>query len=182
MIGLFIGSFNPPTIAHMGICLKLEKKLKKIVLVPVNSNDKNLIDINERINMLNVLKNKYSFLEISKVMKKYSYLNFRIIDLLKKEYGHVAIMGSDLLEKFTSFDNFEYLLDNYTFWIIPRGKVDIKKIIQEKYFKYENKFNVLDYSSEISSTLVRQKLKNKEDVKNVLDNDVYDYIRKHHLY
>ena len=40
MIGLFIGSFNPPTRAHMDICLKLKNKFNKIVLVPVSSKEK----------------------------------------------------------------------------------------------------------------------------------------------
>lgn len=183
MTGLFIGSFNPPTKAHLEICLKLKKKFKKIVLVPVYSIDKNLISINERINMLNILKNKYNFLEISQVMKNYSYLNYRIIDLLKKEYGDICIiMGSDLLEKFLLFDNYKYLLDNYYFMIIPRGKIDVKALIKNNFKEYQNKFDILNYHSDISSTLVRRKLKNREDVKSVLDSDVFEYIKKQQLY
>ena len=49
MIGLFIGSFNPPTKAHIDICQKLKHSFSKIVLVPVNSKDKKLIDIHKRI-------------------------------------------------------------------------------------------------------------------------------------
>jgi len=183
VIGLFIGSFNPPTLAHLEICIKLKKSFNKIVLVPVNSNDKRLIDIKERINMLNILKNKYPFLEISGIMKNYSYLNFRIIDLLKKEYGDVnIIMGSDLFVKFSYFDNYEYLLNNYSFTIITRNQIDINSIINKKYFLYKNKFSIINYYSNISSTLVRDKIQKKEELKSVLDRDVYLYIKAHHLY
>ena len=183
MIGLFIGSFNPPTKAHLDICMKLKNKFKKIVLVPVSSKDKELIDINERINMLNILKNKYSFFEINDIMKKYSYLNYRIIDILKNEYQDInIIMGSDLLEKFDTFDNYEYLLENYKFTIIPRNNIDIKKLVNNKYFNYQKRFSVLKYQSDISSTKVKELLKENKDINDYLDQDIYDYIKKNELY
>ena len=40
MIGLFIGSFNPPTMAHLNISLLLLDKLEKVVFIPVNSKEK----------------------------------------------------------------------------------------------------------------------------------------------
>ena len=71
MIGLFVGSFNPPTKAHLEICEVLKKYFSKIVLVPVNSKNKRLIDINERIYMLNIYKDKNDFLEVNSIMKNY---------------------------------------------------------------------------------------------------------------
>ncbi len=183
MVGLFVGSFNPITLAHIEICLKLKDKFSKIVLVPVNSRDKELISINTRIEMLNIIKNKYPFIEISDIMKNYSYLNYRIIDILSDEYEDInIIMGSDLLEKFTNFDNYEYLLNKYSYTIIPRDNIDLNKLINDKYFNYKNKFNVIDYQSNISSTIIRRKLNNKENISNMLDKDVYEYIKKNDLY
>ena len=183
MVGLFIGSFNPFTKAHLDICRILRNDFKKIVLVPVNSNNKELIDINKRIDMLNIIKNKYRYLEISNIMKKYSYVNYRIIDLLKKEYGELnIIMGSDLLENFDRFDNYEYLLDNYCFIVVPRGNMNVRKMINNNYSKYKNKFKVLNYQSNISSTLVKELLKDNKDVSNMIDKDVLDYIKKNDLY
>ena len=40
MIGLFVGSFNPPTLAHLDICLKLKNEFNKIIFIPVNTNNK----------------------------------------------------------------------------------------------------------------------------------------------
>ncbi len=183
MIGLFIGSFNPPTKAHIDICLKLKDNFSKIVLVPVSSKDKDLIDINKRIEMLTILKNKYSFLEISDIMKKYSYVNYRIIDLLKDKYGELnIIMGSDLLEKFNNFDNYEYLLENYDFTIITRDNSNVVDLINKKYSKYKDKFNIVNYHSNISSTLVKEIIKNNQDISNLLDKDILNYIKKNDLY
>ena len=115
-------------------------------------------------------------------MKNYSYLNYRIIDLLKKEYGDITIiMGSDLLDKLNTFDNYEYLLNNYSFYIIQRDN-NVNKLINEKYANYNNKFTVIKYHSDTSSTIVREYLKNNQDTKDILDKDVLNYINEHHLY
>ena len=146
MIGLFIGSFNPPTIAHLEITLKLKKRFSKIVFIPVSSKDKNLVDIRKRIEMLNCYTRRYNFLEVNDIMKNYSYLNYRIIDLLKEKYHNIEIiMGSDLLDKLSSFDHYEELLNNYAFTIITRDGFNPKEIIKKKYARYQTKFNILNY-------------------------------------
>ena len=182
MIGIFIGSFNPPTLAHLGICQKLKPIFQRIVLVPVNSKDKELVSFTSRVDMLNILTRRYRFLEISDIMKNYSYLNYRIIDLLKNKYHNIGIIiGSDLLEKLDTFDNYQYLLENYIFYVIPRDN-DGEKIINQKYFDYQDKFKIIKFNSNISSTMARNNLKNNLDTKNILDKDVLSYIREKHLY
>ena len=182
MIGIFIGSFNPPTLAHLEICLLLQKKFSKIVFIPVSSRDKNLIDIRERINMLSFYTRKYHFLEIDDIMKNYSYLNYRIIAILKKKYGNISlIMGSDLLKKLDGFDNYQDLLQNYNFIIISRND-DVKEIIHEKYLTYQKKIETIKYDKDISSTIARNLIKSNLSVENILDKDVFNYIKEHDLY
>lgn len=183
MIGLFIGSFNPPTKAHFEISLKLLTQLEKIVFIPVNSQEKELINIKDRIKMLETFTKKYPKLIIDDIMQNYSYLNYRIIELLKKKYQNVTIiMGSDLLDKFDTFDNYEYLLQNYSFIIIERKNISSLKIIMHKYSSYQNKFTVFNYQNDISSTQARELLKENKNPKNILDKDVLEYIKKHDLY
>lgn len=183
MIGLFIGSFNPFTLAHLEICLKLKNDFKKIVLIPVNSKDKDLIDLSFRIKMLEIIKEKYPFLVLDDIMKDYSYLNYSIIDKLNEKYQNIKIIiGSDLLDKIDSFDNYNYLLDKYSFVVIERENYDAKRIIQNKYFNYQDKFLIISFNNNISSTKVRKLLKNNQDTIKFLDQDILDYIKKHHLY
>ena len=183
MIGLFIGSFNPPTLAHLKICEVLKNEFIKIIFVPVNSNDKNLVDISDRINMLNIYARKNPFLEVDSIMKKYAYLNYRIIDLLKLKYEDIKIIiGSDLLDKLSSFDNYEYLLKNYSFVVLERDGFPSLEIIRKKYYDYQNSFKIIPFHNNISSTLVRDKLIKKESLENILDSDVLEYINEHHLY
>ena len=183
MIGIFIGSFNPPTLAHLSICLDLKNRYKKIVFVPVNSQSKYLASFNDRINMLSIYKRKYSFLEIDNIMHDYSYLNYRILDLLKKKYGNIElIIGSDILEKIPTFDNYEYLIENFKYLIVTRFKVDVEQIIKERFLDYQNNFKVFKFDSDISSTKARELIKKDEDTKGILDKDVYLYIKNKQIY
>lgn len=183
MIGVFIGSFNPPTLAHLSIALKLKERYEKIVFVPVNSKEKNLASMKDRIEMLKLFKRKYSFIIIDDIMNNYSYLNYRIIDLLKKKYHNIElIIGSDLLENLNQFENYEYLISNYSFMVIERNNINIEKVIKEKYYDYQSNFHKLKFHSDISSSMVRANLKNNLDTRNILDSDVYLYIKNKHLY
>lgn len=183
MIGLFIGSFNPPTKAHLEISLKLLDDLDKIVFIPVNSMEKELVSMNDRINMLTLFTKKHTNLIIDDIMKNYSYLNYRIIDLLKDKYKNVTIiMGSDLLDKLDTFDNYLYLLNNYSYVVIERSSFPSIDIINKKYLDYKNKFTIIDYQSDISSTKVRKLLKEGKDTTNMLDKDILNYIKEHNLY
>ena len=183
MIGIFIGSFNPPTLAHLSIALKLKDRYEKIVFIPVNTKEKNLVSMKDRIEMLDCFKRKYPFILIDDMMDNYSYLNYRIIDILKKKYQNIElIIGSDLLKKIDKFDNYEYLVSSYSFMVVTRDGMDVEKIIQEKYFNYQKNFHQLELNSDISSSIVREKLKKNLDVKNILDCDVYLYIKNKNLY
>lgn len=183
MIGIFIGSFNPPTLAHIEIAKILSKKYNQVIFVPVNSREKHLKSLNDRVAMLRIIKRKNPFIIVDDIMKNYSYLNYRIIDILKRKYHNIElILGSDLLVKLNSFDNYEYLLKNYSFMVVSRNNIDDKKIVQEKYPDYVGHFHYLKYQNEISSTLVRELIQKNESVGNLIDCDVYGFIRKNNLY
>ena len=183
MIGLFIGSFNPPTLAHLNICLNLKSMFSKIIFIPVNTNLKYLVSMENRINMLSYYTKKYSFLEIDDIMKNYSYFDYRILDLLKKKYLNITIiMGSDLFNNLDKFNNYEYLIKNYSFIIVTRDNIDIESIINNKYKDYKKHFKIVRYNSDISSTKARDLIKKKENIKDILDKDVAFYIEKHNLY
>lgn len=183
MIALFIGSFNPPTLAHLEIVKKVRNDFTKVVFVPVNSTEKELISIRKRIDMLNIYCHQYAFLEVNDVMKDYAYFNFRILDLLKEQYGDVmVIMGDDLLKKMINFDAKDYLLKNYHFLIVTRFFDDLEKFIKENYFAYQDKFKLMYYHNPCSSTMVRSLLKNRKYPKEFLDKEIIRYIKKEELY
>ncbi len=182
MVGLFIGSFNPPTLAHLKICLKLKKRFSRIFFIPVNTKNKNLVSMHHRINMLMIYKRKYPFLDIDNIMENYSYFDYRILNLLKKKYGNIKIIiGSDTLDNLDKFDNKDYLLDNYNFIVIERD-ISAKNIIMQKYQKYIKHFEIVNYHLDISSTRARELIKNNKSTKNILDEEIKNYIINNCLY
>ena len=73
------------------------------------------------------------------------------------------------------------MLEKYDFCIISRNDT-VSNLINKKYLKYKNKFKIIDYHNNTSSTMVRDFLKNNQDTKNILDKDVFNYIKENHLY
>ena len=183
MIAFFIGSFNPPTKAHLEICLKLKNEFQKIILVPVNSRNKELISFKHRYQMLSIYERQYDFLKIDCIMNNYSYFDYRLLDILKDKYhDNNIIIGSDLLKKIKDFDNYEYLLDNYVFHIVTRDNDDVLKIVNEYYCKYQHHIKIYPMVSVVSSTKARNLIKNNQNLENILDQEIISYIRNNHLY
>lgn len=184
--GIFVGSFNPPTKAHFAIAHALynEKIVDQIVFVPVNSLKKELVNLDYRIEMLNIYTEKYNYLEVSNIMKKYiTNFNYYVLEELSKLYNNIyLIMGSDLLEKFSFFSHNQEMLKKYHFIIIPRFGIDCKTLIEKDYKDYQKKFIILNYQSSISSSLIRNKLSKKEDISNIVDNCIKKYIDEKKLY
>lgn len=182
-MALFIGSFNPPTKAHLKIALEIRKYLDKIIMIPVNNHDKHLISIKDRINMLAFYQKKYSFIKVDDIMKNYSYFNYHILDLLCQKYNdYNIVIGSDILKKLNAFENSEYILNKYHFYVVTRNGDDVKKIINNDYLDYNDKFKIIDMNFDCSSTIARETIKNKGNLNKILDKDVISYIRNNHLY
>lgn len=184
--GIFIGSFNPPTKAHFEISHLLYKNnyVNQIVFVPVNSNKKELIDLDKRIEMLDIYTKKYDYLSVSRIMKdSNASFNYRILNKLSNDYENISIiMGSDLLEKFNSFDNYQQMLEKYHFIIISRFNIDSLSLIKKYYQDYIDKFTIINYRNDFSSSLVREKIRNKETIKPIVEDEIIEYLIKNNVY
>lgn len=187
-IGLFVGSFNPPTKAHLeiGNLLLSKKIIDKLIYVPCNDLEKNnLIDINNRFDMLNLMINDLN-MEINDLKVKDNIKSFNYLDLekLKEKYynSFYIIIGSDNLVNLSNWDNYQDMLENNYFIVLNRFNSNDLNIIKNKYQKYQDKFIIIDYNNNISSSKVREMIKNNKDLTNVLDNKVISYLKQHNLY
>ena len=181
---LFVGSFDPVTIAHQNIAYDLlkDKIVDYIYFLPVNSKDKNkVLDIKKRIDMLNLIKK-----EKIEVLNIYNYqengwFNYYVLEKLKKEKKITyIIMGSDLFLKLKTFLNYEEILKKYKIILIKRNEIDILKEIKENFLKYQKSFLIASNIYDASSTKAKKDL--KENKNNYLDEKVLDYIMKNNLY
>lgn len=188
-IGIFVGSFNPITNAHLEIGKTLydQKILDKIIYVPCNSLKKEeLIDIHDRYQMIVKAIEPYKYLAVNDIEIRNGKDNFsyKELDLLKKEYVKklYIILGADNLLNLDKWDNYQYLLENYYFIIINRFNLEANNIIKEKYHDYCNKFMVVNYQNDLSSTFIRKQIKNCQNINASIDENVLLYIKENHLY
>ena len=190
-IGVFGGSFNPPHKMHLNIGLELVNKqyVDKVIYVPTGSKYKyknNLLPDKNRLEMLEILTKTQEYLDVNDYeLKDEVVYTCETLAYFKELYPNdeiYFICGADNLSYIDKWKNGEDILNNYKIIAMKRKGEDIEELLK-KFVDYQNNIIVADVEQQdISSTDIREKLKNGENVLDVLDKDVYEYIRKNKLY
>lgn len=168
-IGFFGGCFNPVTNAHIELIAEAIKQenLDKVYFVPMGDlyEKKDLISLKHRIKMLELAfenQEKMTILAISNKDKKTCAIDtFQKIDEKFPKDERFFIMGSDNYENMAKWKNVEDLIKNYQYIILDREKGKRK---------------------DISSSMVREKIKQNENVENLIPQKVLEYIKQKNLY
>ena len=168
-LGFFGGCFNPVTNAHINLMKEVIQKenLDKIYFVPMGDlyQKEDLIPLENRVEMLKIdfeNESKFDILKISNLDKKMAAIDtFHIIDKKFKEDERFFIMGSDNYQKISKWKASDELINNYQYIILDRENEKVKNI---------------------SSTQVRNNIKESKDVKKLVSPKVYDYIKQKNLY
>lgn len=196
-IGLLFGCFNPIHNGHLGMAKTLlnDNIIDKVLIIPakinINTKDSKLISDKFRYEMIELaisdLKNiEVSDIEIKRNEQNYTYQT--VIELKEKSLNDelYLIIGADNLKKLNWWKNVDILLMNVKIIAINRGEENIQEIINNDDLLKKHKNRIITISSSksnsISSTLVRNKIKNNEDVKDLIDEKVLEYIVKNNLY
>lgn len=190
-IGIFGGSFNPPHKIHIERGLELISKqyVDKIVYLPTGSLYKyknNLLPDKNRLEMLKIITDKYDCLDVSNYELKervvYTYESLAYFKQLYKNDEIYFICGTDNLSYMDKWKNGLELLSNYKILVIKRNGDNIDELLN-KYQQYKENIIVTDIEpNDLSSTLIREKIRVGEDVSKYLDDDVYKYIKKNKFY
>ena len=200
-IGLFFGTFNPIHVGHLIIANHLanHSDLDQIWLVVSPQNPlkekKTLLDDHHRLQLvrLSVEDNpKLSASNIEFSLSQPSYTMHTLVHLKEKYPQHEfsLILGEDNLRTFNKWFNYEVILENYKLYIYPRNLT-----VQESDSDYKsNSFyqevikhpNVIFCENtplmKISSTFIREAIKNKKDVRYLLTEPVCKYIDEMNFY
>ena len=189
--GIFGGSFNPPHKMHLDIGVQLVNKqyVDYVVYVPTGSKYKyknNLLPDKNRLEMLEILTRKYENLSISGYeLKDDVVYTCETLAYFKELYPNddiYFICGADNLSYIDKWQNGEDILKNYKILVMKRKGENIDELL-EKFKEFKHNIVVADIEQrDISSTDIRDRLKENKDVLDVLDKDVYEYIRKNKLY
>lgn len=181
-IAILGGSFNPPHVCHLMICYYVLETtdVDKIWLVPCyrHAFDKELIAFHHRFNMCSLAVEIFNErITVSSVEEKQKGISWTIdtVRYLKTLYPDVTfewLVGSDVTREFTSWKEFDDLQKMVTFRIIPRS--GYLENVQEGH-------NNLFFPN-ISSTMIRDRIKKGLSISHLVPKSVEKYIREHRLY
>jgi nicotinate-nucleotide adenylyltransferase len=208
-IGVFGGSFDPPTLAHEKIGqLFLEKiELDEVRFVPVFKNPiKQNYPINSehRLNMLSMIVgscDKFSLSDIelqsdyeydmnyalipSERTPSYTYNTLRMFKENEHQAEFIFLGGSDILSKFYQWHKAESLLKEFNIGIAVRAPHNQSSTLSPIKPSDRKRITVIEHSTpQISSTDVRKFIQDKEfdKARKLLREDVFEYIVNNNLY
>lgn len=196
IIALFCGSFNPPLFSHFSLAEQLlnsDNNIQKIIFVPVSNKYKkdDLISDKHRFNMLNLICENNSRFEVSDIefncsRQPYTFETLQTVQKLYPTHEIRLIIGTDNLKELDTWYEIKQLLNGFKIFVLARDEDNIEEIIKNhnllsKYYDSFVKANI-SIKTNLSSTFVRNEIKNRNSVKYLLPDEVIDYIEKNNLY
>jgi nicotinate-nucleotide adenylyltransferase len=187
-VGLFFGSFNPIHIGHLAIAEYIHEysDINELwfIVSPQNPLKKKstLLDDHHRLEMVyRAIKDDTRF-RVSDIEFKMPRPSYTIDTLTYLKEKHplnefVMIMGSDNLKSFSKWKNYESLEENFQRYIYPRHLSADVNILQMK-----NAILVNAPKMEISSSFIRDAIKEGKTIKYFLPKEVFQYIDEMNFY
>jgi nicotinate-nucleotide adenylyltransferase len=186
--GLLFGSFNPIHIGHLALANYFSEftDLEQIWFVVTPHNPlkpkSTLLNDHKRLELVQIAIDDFPKFKASKIEFDLPQPNYTIHTLahLKEKYpehSFVLIMGEDNLEGLEKWKNYEVILDQYEIYVYPRPGASTQKHKDHPHVKMVDAPLI-----EISSTFIRDSIKNKKDVRFFLPEKVWKYIDDYHLY
>ncbi len=189
-IGLYFGTFNPIHVGHLIIANHMAEHsdLEQIWMVVTPHNplkQKNtLLDDYQRLHLVFLATEDYPKIKPSDIEFKLSQPNYTVNTLahLKDKFPQhefSLIMGEDNLKSLHKWKNYEFILDNHDIYIYPR----ISEEAENFDLKNHPKIHKIDAPIvEISSTFIRENIKNKKNIKPLLPEKVWEYVDHNNFY
>ena len=183
-IGLFFGTFNPIHVGHLILANHFAEFSDMdelwLVVTPHNPLKKKstLLENHHRLEMVFKACENYPKLQPSNIEFGLPQPNYTTNTLayLQEKYPDeefCLIMGEDNLKNFPKWKNYEVLLQNHQIFVYPR--ISAGKIPEN--LKNHSKITKVDAPIiEISSTFIRDSIKNGKNVRPLLENKVWEYI------
>ena|ERR1035437_161888 len=184
-IGLFFGSFNPPHNGHLEIAKLSLDYVDQVhfIISPHNpfKDPSMLLDQEHRYNMVKLLPDFDHQLvqrlipnDIEFSMSRPSY-TYRTLENLVSQNNNVEyylIFGSDCINSIHTWEKGDWILSNFPIIGFERNEESINF---DTYKKITSNVN-------ISSTLIRGRICNNQDISDLMPESVCDYIRYNGLW
>ena len=188
-VGLYFGTFNPIHVGHVIIANHMAEYsgLDQIWLVVTPHNPlkkkSTLLDDHQRLQMVFLATQDYPKLKPSDIefrQPQPSYTTNTLVHLQEKFPTHEfsLIMGEDNLNSLHKWKNYEVILQNHDIYVYPRINTDtINPDIEASARIHRVEAPVI----EISSTSIREGIKDGKNVQPLLPQKVWQYV-EHNLF
>ena len=186
-IGLFFGSFNPLHLGHKIIASYMAEfsSLDKVMFVVSPQNPlktkHSLLNQHHRLMIIRMEIENNSKLQVSDIefdMPQPSYTIDTLIRLKEKypKNQYALIAGSDNLQNFHKWKNYQQILEDYCIYVFPRPGFEINR--------FHKNIHIIKKvpQMEISASFIRKSIKNKKDVSYLVPEKAWQYIDAMNFY
>jgi len=187
-IGLFFGSFNPVHIGHLALANYMlsftDMEQVWFVVSPHNplKNKSSLLNQNDRLHLINLAldfnpKIKTSNIEFGLPQPSYTINTLAHLKEKFPEHQFSLIMGRDNLQTFDKWKNYDEILKKHHIYVYPRAGF-MPSVFDDHKHVHLTEAPVM----EISSTFIRNSIKEKKNVEYFMHPAVWEYIRDMNFY
>ncbi len=188
-IGVFSGSFNPIHMGHLMLANYMREftYLDEVwfVVTPHNplKDPSGLLGDQSRLDMVRLALEGYSHMHVSDIEFRLPRPSYTVdtLSALKNEYptsDFTLIIGGDNWTLFNRWKDWETILQNHQLLVYPRVSQQVS-ISSE----FQNRVQVVAAPLiDISSTFIRQSIRDGKNIRAFLPLNVYEYIEKKGLY
>ena len=184
-IGILGGTFNPPHTGHLVIAnevfhaLGLDKVWFMPNQVPPHKSIASPVSNSDRLAMLElaIIDNpnfRIETVELDRNGPSYTYETMKILKDMYKEVEFYFIIGGDMVEYLPKWREIDKLLEMVKFVGVSRPS-----------FKDQSEHDILYAATpqmEISSSMIRERVKEGKNIRYLLPEPVREYIEEHGLY
>ncbi len=188
-IAIYSGSFNPIHLGHTQLAEYLiDNNLVDevwFIISPLNplKSPASQLDEQLRLEMVNLAIEeqaafKVSDIEFSMPIPSYTIDTLSKLSTQYPEHQFILIIGSDNAVVFDQWKAYEDILMHYPVMVYPRRNYDLEYVAK----KFPEMELLESPYFDISSTQIREIIKNKQDASEWLHKDVLQFIQTHKLY
>lgn len=196
-IAILGGAFDPPHTGHLIVAEQIREylNLDEVWLMPVYSHpfSKALSPAPQRLAMTKLVESEFIKASDFEINRNEISYTINTLNVLKKERSSDTFywcIGSDMLKDFQKWKEWETLVQDHNIIVYPRGTgvLDLEKHVGETFEMNPLPKNITVISrqdvviSNISSTLVRNRIKDQKSIKYIVPDNIIKYITKNKLY
>ena len=185
-IAILGGCFDPPHLGHLWVVkqvLEFRPDIDRLLLMPAAQHQwKPIIALaTDRVHMLQSFTDKkvvVSDLELKRKGVSYSVETIAELGEMSKDKIY-WIVGSDILSEFSRWKKAETLTNLATFLVFPRDPFSLPEKLPRGFEAIRDKELI---TTNLSSTLIRQRIKHEKSITGFVPEEVEQYIEEKGLY